>query len=302
VESENYVHRIGRTARAGKTGKAITLASEQDVYELPDIEKYIGKKIPALIAGEELYAGDKSAGLRIRTEFAGGGIFGGRDESGRSGRGGRDRRGGRSEGGPGFREPEANKHGDHAEARRRPERRGHPSGPRDRARRFEEGDRPPSGPGPGQGPGAASGASEDLSKLPFEQRMAYYQKKYQDPRSPGGEGQEGRTGKERSRRAPARKAPASENARPPAPGQAPGREARPGAPARPRNDKAAGRGQGPRGNRGAPGKAPAGAGTSGKSQRPAQPGPAVNTAPPPAAGPRQGILGKLLSIFKRKED
>ncbi|MDR3145824.1 MAG: DEAD/DEAH box helicase, partial [Treponema sp.] len=34
VETENYVHRIGRTARAGKTGKAITLASEQDVYEL----------------------------------------------------------------------------------------------------------------------------------------------------------------------------------------------------------------------------------------------------------------------------
>ena len=30
-ETENYVHRIGRTARAGKTGKAVTLASEQDV-------------------------------------------------------------------------------------------------------------------------------------------------------------------------------------------------------------------------------------------------------------------------------
>jgi ATP-dependent RNA helicase RhlB len=38
AETENYVHRIGRTARAGKTGKALTLASEQDVYELSDIE------------------------------------------------------------------------------------------------------------------------------------------------------------------------------------------------------------------------------------------------------------------------
>jgi ATP-dependent RNA helicase RhlB len=68
-EAENYVHRIGRTARAGKTGRAITLASEQDVYELPAIERYIGKKIPSEIAAPELHAGDKSAGQQIRTEF-----------------------------------------------------------------------------------------------------------------------------------------------------------------------------------------------------------------------------------------
>jgi ATP-dependent RNA helicase RhlB len=69
VEAENYVHRIGRTARAGKTGRAITLASEQDVYELPAIERYIGKKIPSEIAGQELYAQDKSAGQKIYTDF-----------------------------------------------------------------------------------------------------------------------------------------------------------------------------------------------------------------------------------------
>jgi ATP-dependent RNA helicase RhlB len=65
VEAENYVHRIGRTARAGKTGKAITLASEQDVYELPAIERYIGKKIPSEIAMHEHYDDDKSAGKFI---------------------------------------------------------------------------------------------------------------------------------------------------------------------------------------------------------------------------------------------
>ncbi|GBU29323.1 RNA helicase [Treponema sp. R8-4-B8] len=65
VEAENYVHRIGRTARAGKTGKAITLASEQDVYELPAIERYIGKKIPSEIAMQEHYDDDKSAGKFI---------------------------------------------------------------------------------------------------------------------------------------------------------------------------------------------------------------------------------------------
>jgi ATP-dependent RNA helicase RhlB len=69
VESDNYVHRIGRTARAGKTGKAITLASEQDVYELPAIERYIGKKIPSEIATYELYEDDKSAGKPIHTEY-----------------------------------------------------------------------------------------------------------------------------------------------------------------------------------------------------------------------------------------
>jgi ATP-dependent RNA helicase RhlB len=69
VESENYVHRIGRTARAGKTGKAITLASEQDVYELSGIEKYIGKKIPSFISDDSLYASDRSEGIRIRTGY-----------------------------------------------------------------------------------------------------------------------------------------------------------------------------------------------------------------------------------------
>ncbi|MDR2444989.1 MAG: DEAD/DEAH box helicase [Spirochaetaceae bacterium] len=58
VETENYVHRIGRTARAGKTGRAVSFASEQDVYELTDIEKYLGNKIPSQIASEDLYSND----------------------------------------------------------------------------------------------------------------------------------------------------------------------------------------------------------------------------------------------------
>ncbi|MCL2252165.1 MAG: DEAD/DEAH box helicase [Treponema sp.] len=69
TEAENYVHRIGRTARAGKTGKAVTLASEQDVYELPDIENYIGKKVPSVFAKEEMYAEDKSANQFIETDY-----------------------------------------------------------------------------------------------------------------------------------------------------------------------------------------------------------------------------------------
>lgn len=45
---ENYVHRIGRTARAGKSGKAITLACEEYIYGLEAIENYIQMKIPVL--------------------------------------------------------------------------------------------------------------------------------------------------------------------------------------------------------------------------------------------------------------
>ncbi len=67
-EAENYVHRIGRTARAGKSGKAYTFCSEQDVYSLPAIERYIAKSIPAQVADDSMFAEDKSAGVYIRTE------------------------------------------------------------------------------------------------------------------------------------------------------------------------------------------------------------------------------------------
>ncbi len=68
VEAENYVHRIGRTARAGKSGKAYTFCSEQDVYNLPAIERYIEMSIPATVAYPDQMEEDKSAGVYIKTE------------------------------------------------------------------------------------------------------------------------------------------------------------------------------------------------------------------------------------------
>ncbi|MBN2224415.1 MAG: DEAD/DEAH box helicase [Deltaproteobacteria bacterium] len=56
---EDYVHRIGRTARAGKSGVAISLATEDDAYYLEPIEHLIGRKIPFRVA-EESELGEES--------------------------------------------------------------------------------------------------------------------------------------------------------------------------------------------------------------------------------------------------
>lgn len=54
--AEDYVHRIGRTARAGASGKAISFACEEYVYSLPEIEHYLGDKIPVMSFDDDLLA------------------------------------------------------------------------------------------------------------------------------------------------------------------------------------------------------------------------------------------------------
>ncbi|HEX2242882.1 MAG TPA: DEAD/DEAH box helicase [Gammaproteobacteria bacterium] len=51
---EDYVHRIGRTARAGAEGDAISFACEDYSFHLPDIEAFIGHKIPVADIRPEL--------------------------------------------------------------------------------------------------------------------------------------------------------------------------------------------------------------------------------------------------------
>jgi len=163
-ETENYVHRIGRTARAGKTGKAVTLASELDVYELPAIEKYIGKKITAEVADETLYAPDRSEGARAQPVAEHGGRGDTQKDEQRPSR--RGRRGGR---------------------RRRAREYGRP--PFSDSRRFFEKERPAGSDGKGDARKSAQRnapvrrrrheiGDEDISHLSFDERMLYYKRKY----------------------------------------------------------------------------------------------------------------------------
>jgi ATP-dependent RNA helicase RhlB len=83
---EDYVHRIGRTACAGRSGDAVSFACERYVFALPEIEAYIGRKLPtAKLDVTTLPALERPVGGR-RPEASG------RDDRGR----GRRDRGGRS--------------------------------------------------------------------------------------------------------------------------------------------------------------------------------------------------------------
>ncbi len=70
-DAETYVHRIGRTGRAGAEGKAISFCSDEQRDELRDIERLLGSKIPLLHHTLKPNAADlarvaENAGLRAR--------------------------------------------------------------------------------------------------------------------------------------------------------------------------------------------------------------------------------------------
>lgn len=149
IEPENYVHRIGRTARAGKSGKAYTFCSEKDVYDLPAIERYIDKKIPSTVCADDMLSEDKSKGVYIKLDSYG---YDERDEYHSKNGGGRARNSKRREERNSRRKSERNqKRGESRRSDSRMERRG-------AKKAFE--------------------AEENLEGLSFEERMAVYKKKY----------------------------------------------------------------------------------------------------------------------------
>ena len=100
-DAENYVHRIGRTARAGKTGKAVTLACDEYVFHLEPLETLLGYKIPVVWPEEDWFVEDRSRSEDLerpgRPDFRSGRRDRDRD---------RDRGQGRTRGRDGRRKPE----------------------------------------------------------------------------------------------------------------------------------------------------------------------------------------------------
>ena len=97
TDCEDYVHRIGRTARAGAAGDSISFACENFAMSLPDIEDYIGHSLPVQSINDEMLPRIKIPPKPEPRERGRGGRPGGGRSGGRSGgRGGGPRR---SEGG-----------------------------------------------------------------------------------------------------------------------------------------------------------------------------------------------------------
>jgi ATP-dependent RNA helicase RhlB len=74
-DSEDYVHRIGRTGRAGASGNAVSFACDDYVFSLDAIEKRVGRKIPVEWPTESLFRSGRvanapraHAGFRSRPE------------------------------------------------------------------------------------------------------------------------------------------------------------------------------------------------------------------------------------------
>jgi len=53
-QTDDYVHRIGRTGRAGASGTSVSFACEDDAFMIPQIEEAIGRKLPSLYPAAEL--------------------------------------------------------------------------------------------------------------------------------------------------------------------------------------------------------------------------------------------------------
>jgi ATP-dependent RNA helicase RhlB len=87
-DPEDYVHRIGRTGRAGSLGTAVSFADEEEAFYLPAIEDYLGRKLPCIEPPEEWLVMPEAPPRKKRTASrkAVSGKAKGKTGSGRTGR------------------------------------------------------------------------------------------------------------------------------------------------------------------------------------------------------------------------
>ncbi len=90
LDAEDYVHRIGRTGRAGAEGVSVSFACEEDSFQIPEIESYLGQSLHCVQPEESLLEEPDTPPPEPKS-----GPSGNRGSSNRS-RGGSRRRGGKS--------------------------------------------------------------------------------------------------------------------------------------------------------------------------------------------------------------
>ena len=182
-QSDDYVHRIGRTGRAGKEGRSLTLVTPDDFKQLKDIEKMLGAPVTWIgDAPSEEDVAEGSKRRRGRGGRRGAAAPAGRQEARGRGRGDRSRSGSRPRNNDQPRDPQPQVPAAELAAAPAPQERSAPAPRRARPEREANGASHRSEPRPNRGNGPAKGPAREArpARQPWEPREPRRQAPQQD--------------------------------------------------------------------------------------------------------------------------